>query len=147
MRLPSILRKEHRTPVVLTAVLTLFAWNAIGFGWFGLPGLGFMTAGAADQHAVARMEQVAVPLAAQLCAIRFNEQDPVVVAAKAEKLKSATYTYAKTQELDERWVTLGDARNVNQRVVDACATLILAAPAQKSADLTNDVTKTGAEIR
>ena len=133
MRLPKILQKEYRGPVVLTAVLTLVAWNAISFGWFGLPGLGFATAGGVERAAVARMEAVAVPLAAELCAIKFNAQDPAIVAAKAEKLKAANYTYARTNELDKSWVTLGKAHDVNQRVVDACVELILAAPPVKSA--------------
>lgn len=134
MKLPKILQKEYRGPVILSAALTFFAWNAIGFGWFGLPGLGFATAGGAEQAAVARMEAVAVPLAAELCAIKFNAQDPATVAAKFKKLKAATYSHARSEELDKSWLMLGKARESNQRVVDACAELILAAPAMKSAD-------------
>lgn len=135
MNLPRILRKEYRGPVILAAGLTFVVWNAFGFGWLGLPSLGFVTAGGAEQLAVAKMEKVAVPLAAQLCAIKFNAQEPTVIAAKAEKLKAATYTYAKGEQLDKAWVTLGDSRDVNQRVVDACVDLILAKSPQKSADL------------
>ena len=135
MKLPRILRKEYRTPVVLSMVLTFVVWNAFGFGWFGLPSLGFVTSGGAEELAVAKMEQVAVRLAAQLCAIKFNGQSAVVVAAKTEQLRAADHNYAKSQLLDKTWVTLGDSRNENQRVVDACATLIIAAHAQKSADL------------
>ncbi|HEX2150799.1 MAG TPA: hypothetical protein VHG31_02225 [Stellaceae bacterium] len=134
MKLPRILQKEYRGPVVVTAILTLFAWNAISFGWFGLPGLGFATAGGVEQVAVERMEAVAIPLAAELCAIKFNAQDPATVAAKSEKLQAATYTYARVQELDKSWVTLGKSRNSNQQVVDACVDLILATPPLKSAD-------------
>lgn len=133
VNLPKILRKEYRAPVILGAVLTFFVWNAFGFGWLGLPSLGFVTAGGAERLAVAKMEQVAVPLAAQLCAIKFNAQEPAVVAAKAEKLKAASYTYAKSEQLDKLWVTLGDSRDANQKLVDACAELILAAPPQKTA--------------
>lgn len=136
MNLPKILRKEHRAPVVLAAAVTFIAWNAFGFGWFGLPSLGFVTAGGADQIAMAKMEKVAVPLAAQLCAINFNAQEPAVVAAKAEKLKMATYTHARGELLDAKWVTLGDSRNTNQRVVEGCVDLILAVAPQKSAILT-----------
>lgn len=137
MLLPKILRKDYRGPVVTAAVLTFIAWNAFGFGWFGLPSLGFVTAGGAERIADARMEAVAVPLAAQLCAIKFNTQDPNIVAAKTQKLKAASYSYARSEQLDKSWVTLGNARDTNQRVVDACAELILAAPAvQKSADAT-----------
>ena len=135
VKLPRILRKEYRTPVVLSMILTFAVWNAFGFGWFGLPSLGFVTSGGAEELAVAKMEQVAVPLAAQLCAIKFKEQSAAVVAAKTEKLGAADHTYAKSQQLDKAWVTLSDSRDENQRVVDACATLILAAHAQKSADL------------
>ena len=135
MNLPRILRKEYRGPVILAAVLTFVVWNAFGFGWLGLPSLGFMTAGRAEQLALAKMEKIAVPLAAQLCALKFNAQEPGVVAAKAEKLKVATYTHARGEQLDKAWVTLGDTRDVNQRVVDACTDLILAASPQKSADL------------
>ena len=135
VKLPGILRKEYRTPVVLSMILTFAVWNAVGFGWFGLPSLGFVTAGGAEELAVAKMEKVAVPLAAQLCAIKFNEQSAMTVVAKLEQLRAADHTYAKSQQLDKAWVTLGDSRNENQRVVDACATLILAAHAQKSADL------------
>jgi hypothetical protein len=134
VQLPKILRKEYRGPVVLAVILTFGVWNAFGFGWFGLPSLGFLTAGAAEQLAVAKMEKVAVPLAARLCAIKFNEQSAAVVAEKKTKLEAASYTYAKSQQLDKTWVTLGDSPNENQRVVDACTNLILAA--QKSADLT-----------
>ena len=81
------------------------------------------------------MEAVAVPLAAELCAIKFNAQEPNIVAAKTAKLKAASYSYARSEQLDKSWITLGSARDTNQRVVDACAELILAAPAvQKSAD-------------
>jgi len=135
VKLPRILRKEYRTPVVLSIILTFAVWNAVGFGWFGLPSLGFVTAGGAEQLAIAKMEKVAVPLAAQLCAIKFNEQSATAVVAKTEQLRAADHTYAKSQQLDKAWVTLADSRNENQRVVDACATLILAAHAQKSADL------------
>ncbi len=134
MKLPKILQKEYRGPVILSAALTFFAWNAIGFGWFGLPGLGFATAGGVNQAATERMEAVAVPLAAELCAIKFNAQDPATVAAKSAKLKAATYTYARSEELDKSWVTLGKPRESNQRVVDACVDLILATPATKAAD-------------
>ena len=135
MQIPRILRKEYRGPVILAAVLTFTIWNAFGFGWFGLPSLGFVTAGGATQLADAKMERVAVPLAAQLCAIKFNEQSPAIVAAKREKLEAASYTYAKSQQLDPAWVRLGDNRNENQGVVDACAKLILAAQIQKSTEL------------
>ncbi len=98
-----------------------------------MPGLGFATAGGVEQAAIERMEAVAVPLAAELCAIKFKAQDPATVAAKSAKLKAATYTYARSEELDKSWVMLGKARESNQRVVDACTDLILAAP-MKSAD-------------
>ncbi len=133
MTLPKIFQKAHRGPVVLAVILTFFVWNAFGFGWLGLPSLGFVTAGGAERLADARMEKVAVPLAAQLCAINFNAQAPAIVAAKAEKLKTATYSHAKSEQLDKPWVTLGDSRDANQRVVDACVNLILAPPAQKTA--------------
>ena len=97
VKLPRILRKEYRTPVVLSMILTFAVWNAVGFGWFGLPSLGFVTAGGAEELAVAKMEKVAVPLAAQLCAIKFKEQSAAVVAAKTEKLGAADHTYAKSQ--------------------------------------------------
>ena len=45
MNLPKILRKEHRAPVVLAVILTFVGWNAFGFGWFGLPNLGFVYVG------------------------------------------------------------------------------------------------------
>ena len=135
MNLPKILRKEHRAPVVLAAILTFVGWNAFGFGWFGLPSLGFVTSGFAEQLAVAKMEKVAVPLAAQLCATKFNEQSASVVAAKQAKLKTANYTFARTEQLDKAWVTLGDARDANQKVVDACADLILTTVPNKSAEL------------
>ena len=134
MVLPKILQKQHRSPVILAVILTLFVWNAVSFGWFGLPGLGFATAGGVSQVAVERMEAVAVPLAAELCAIKFNAQDPATVAAKSAKLKVATYTYARAEELDKSWILLGKARDSNSRVVDACVELILATPATKSAD-------------
>ena len=136
MNLPKIPRKEHRAPVVLAVILTFIGWNAFGFGWFGLPSLGFVTSGGAEQLAVAKMEKVAVPLAAQLCAIKFNEQSPAVVAVKQAKLKTASYTFARSEQLDKAWVTLGDAREANQNVVDTCADMILAAVPKKSADLT-----------
>ena len=135
MKFRRILRKEHRAPVVWAVILTFVGWNAFGFGWFGLPSLGFSTAGGAEQLAVARMEKVAVPLAAQLCAIKFNAQSPAVVAAKTEKLQVASYTHSRSEQLDKIWVTLDDSRNVNQAVVDACAQLILVPQIQKSADL------------
>lgn len=134
MYLPSILKKEHRKPVVLAVALTFFVWNAFSFGWLGLPSLGFMTSGGAEQLATAKMEKVAVPLAAQLCAIKFNAQEAGVVAAKAVKLKAATYNQAKSEQLEKEWVMLGDGRDANQRVIEACAELILAPP-QKSASL------------
>ena len=77
-----------------------------------------------------------MPLAAQLCAIKFNEQSPEIVAVKQAKLKTAGYTFARSEQLDKAWVTLGDAREANQKVVDTCADLILAAVPKKSADLT-----------
>jgi hypothetical protein len=135
VNLPKIFREEHRAPVVLAAAITFVAWNAFGFGWLGLPSLGFVTSGAAEQLAVAKMEKVAVPLAAQLCAIKFNEQSASVVAAKQAKLKTANYTVARTEQLDKAWVTLGDARDANQKVVDACADLILTTVPNKSAEL------------
>jgi hypothetical protein len=138
VKIPKLLRKEHRAPVVTAVMLTFFAWNAVGFGWFGLPGLGFMTAGGAQQLATAKMQKVAVPLAARLCAIQFSEQPAEVVAAKGAELKAATYTYARGQLLDKEWVTLGDNHDANQKVIDACADLILAAKPQKAADLTRN---------
>jgi hypothetical protein len=135
MELPKILQKQYRGPVILTAILTFLAWNAIGFGWFGLPGLGFATAGGVNQIATERMEAVAVPLAAELCAIKFNAQDPATVAAKSAKLKEATYTYARAEELDKNWVMLGKSRESNSRVIDACVDLILATPITKSANV------------
>lgn len=94
-----------------------------------------MTSGAAEQLAIAKMEKVAVPLAAQLCANKFNAQEPSVVAAKSVKLKAATYNQARSELLEKEWVMLGDSRDENQRVIEACANLILATPPQKSAGL------------
>lgn len=135
MYLPPILQKEHRKPVVLAVALTFIVWNAFSFGWFGLPNLGFMTSGAAETLAIAKMEKVAVPLAAQLCANKFNAQEPAVVAAKSVKLKAATYNQARGEQLEKDWVMLGDGRDANQRVIEACSELILATPPQKSAGL------------
>ena len=135
MKIPSIIRKENRAPMAWAAILTFIAWNAFGFGWFGLPSLGFVTAGGADQLATAKMEKVAIPLAAQLCAMKFNAQDSTIVAAKKEKLQAAQYTHARGQQLEKEWVILGDDKYENQKVIDACAELILASEVQKSAVL------------
>src|SRR3954463_6564687 len=101
MKIPVMIRKENRAPMAWAAILTFIAWNAFGFGWFGLPSLGFVTAGGAEQLATAKMEKVAIPLAAQLCALKFNAQDPTTVAAKREKLQVAQYTHARGQQLEK----------------------------------------------
>ena len=45
----------------MAAVVTFLAWNAFSCGWFGLPSLGFVTAGGARADLpIARMEAVAV---------------------------------------------------------------------------------------
>src|SRR3954470_9108321 len=90
----AIIRKEHRAPIAWAAILTFIAWNAFGFGWFGLPSLGFVTAGGAEQLATAKMEKIAVPLAAQLCAMKFNAQASAIVSTKRERLQAAHYTQA-----------------------------------------------------
>ena len=133
MKIPAIIHKENRAPMAWAAILTFIAWNAFGFGWFGLPSLGFVTAGGAEQLATAKMEKVAIPLAAQLCAMKFNAQDSMIVAAKREKLQVAQYTQAKGQQLEKAWVMLGDEKYENQKVIDACAELILASEIRKSA--------------
>ena len=51
-------------------------------------------------------------------------------------IRSLQETFARSEQLDKAWVTLGDAREANQKVVDTCADLILAAVPKKSADLT-----------
>ena len=135
MKIPAIIRKEKRAPMAWAAILTFIAWNAFGFGWFGLPSLGFVTAGGAEQLATAKMEKVAIPLAAQLCAIKFNAQDPTTVVAKREKLQVAQYTQARGQQLDKAWVMLCDNQYENQKVIDACAELILASEVRKAAVL------------
>src|SRR5689334_9480505 len=133
MKTPSIIRKENRAPMAWAAILTFIAWNAFGFGWFGLPSLGFVTAGGAEQLATAKMEKVAIPLAAQLCAIKFSAQESTIVAAKREKLQVAQYTQARGQQLEKAWVMLGDDKYENQKIIDTCAELILASEVQKSA--------------
>src|SRR3954449_3298601 len=133
MKIPTLIRKENRAPMAWAATFTLIAWNAFGFGWFGLPNIGFVTAGGAEQLATAKMEKVAIPLAAQLCAIKFNAQDSTTVAAKREKLQVAQYTQARGQQLDKAWVMLGDNQYENQKVIDACAELILASEVRKAA--------------
>jgi len=135
MKIPAIIRKEYRAPMAWAAVVTFIAWNAVGFGWFGLPSLGFVTAGGAEQLATTKMEKVAIPLAAQLCAMKFNAQDSTIVAAKREKLQVAQYTQARGQQLDKAWVLLGDNQYENQKVIDACAELILASEMRKAAVL------------
>jgi hypothetical protein len=135
MKIPAIIRKENRAPMAWAAILTFIAWNAFGFGWFGLPSLGFVTAGGAEQLATAKMEKVAIPLAAQLCAMKFNAQDSTIVAAMREKLQVAQYTQARGQQLDKAWVMLGDNQYENQKVIDACAELILASEVRKAAIL------------
>ena len=135
MKIPTIIRKENRAPMAWAAILTLIAWNAFGFGWFGLPSLGFVTAGGAEQLATTKMEKVAIPLAAQLCAMKFNAQDSATIAAKKGKLQVAQYTQARGEQLDKTWVMLGDNKYENQKVVDACAELILASEIRKSAVL------------
>ena len=135
MKIPSIIRKENRAPMAWAAILTFIAWNAFGFGWFGLPSLGFVTAGGADQLATAKMEKVAIPLAAQLCAMKFDAQDSTIVAAKKEKLQLAQYTHARGEQLEKAWVILGNDKYENEKVIDACTELILASGVQKSAIL------------
>ena len=110
MKMPAIIRKENRAPVAWAAILTFIAWNAFGFGWFGLPSLGFVTAGGAEQLATAKMEKVAVPLAAQLCAMKFNTQDSATIAAKKGKLQATQYTQARGEQLEKAWVILGEER-------------------------------------
>src|SRR4051795_11542631 len=135
MKIPTLIRKENRAPMAWAAILTFIAWNAFGFGWFGLPNLGFVTAGGAEQLATAKMEKVAIPLAAQLCAMKFNAQASTIIAAKREKLKVAQYSQARLQQMEKTWVVLGDDKYENQKVIDACAELILASEVQKSAVL------------
>ena len=135
MKIPFIIRKENRAPMVWAAILTFLAWNAFGFGWFGLPSLGFVTAGGAEQLAKAKMEKVAIPLAAQLCAMKFNAQASTIIAAKREKLQVAQYSQARLQQMEKAWVVLGDDKYENQKIIDACAELILASEVQKSAVL------------
>ena len=135
MKIPAITRKENRAPMAWAAILTFIAWNAFGFGWFGLPSLGFVTASGAEQLATAKMEKVAIPLAAQLCAIKFNAQDSTIVAAKREKLQVAQYTQARGQQLDKAWVMLGNNQYENQKVINACTKLILASGMRKAAVL------------
>src|SRR4051812_2216635 len=106
MTIPVIIRKENRAPMAWAAILTFIGWNAFGFGWFGLPSIGFVTAGGAEQLATAKMEKVAIPLAAQLCAIKFNTQASTIVAAKREKLQVAQYTHARGEQLEKAWVVL-----------------------------------------
>ena len=132
MKIPTIIRKENRAPMAWAAILTFVTWNAFGFGWLGLPSLGFVTAGGAEQLATVKMEKVAIPLAAQLCAIKFNAQDPTTVATKREKLQVAQYTQARGQQLDKAWVMLDDNKYENQKVIDACAELILASEVRKA---------------
>jgi hypothetical protein len=132
MKIPTIIRKENRAPMAWAAILTFIAWNAFGFGWFGLPSLGFVTAGGAEQLATAKMEKVAIPLAAQLCAMKFNAQDSATVAAKKGKLQVAQYTQARGEQLEKAWITIGDDKYGNQKIIDACAELILASEVRKS---------------
>ena len=101
MKIPAIMRKETRAPMAWAAILTFIAWNAFGFGWFGLPGLGFVTAGGAEQLATAKMEKVAISLAAQLCAMKFNARDSTIAATKREKLQVAQYTHARGEQLEK----------------------------------------------
>jgi hypothetical protein len=115
--------------------LTIFAWNAFSFGWFGLPNFGFFTTHGANELAAVKVETVAVPLAAQLCAMKFNAQPAATVAEKVERLREASYTYRRSQELDPKWVTLHGAKEVNDAIVDSCAKLILAGHPEKSANL------------
>ena len=135
MKIPTIIRKENRAPMAWAAVLTFIAWNAFSFGWFGLPSLGFVTAGGAAQLATAKMEKVAIPLAAQLCAMKFTAQDSTIVVTKKEKLQVAQYTQARGEQLEKAWVMLGDNKHESQKVIDACAELIIASEVQKSAAL------------
>src|SRR3954465_15745026 len=111
MKIPAIIRKENRAPMAWAAILTFIAWNAFGFGWFGLPSLGFVTGGGAEQLATAKMEKVAIPLAAQLCAVKFNAQASTVIAAKREKLAAAQYTQARGEQLEKSWLILGDNKD------------------------------------
>src|SRR3954454_24175584 len=117
MKIPAIVRKENRAPMAWAAILAFIAWNAFGFGWFGLPSLGFVTAGGAEQFATAKMEKVAIPLAAQLCSMKSNAQASTIVAAKREKLQVAQYTQARGQQLEKAWVILGDDKFENQKVI------------------------------
>ena len=135
MNIPAIIRKENRAPMAWAAILTFIAWNAFGFGWFGLPSLGFVTAGGAEQLATTKTEKVAIPLAAQLCAMKFNAQDSTIVAAKREKLQVAQYTKARGDQLEKAWLMLGDDKYENQKIIDACAELILASEVRKAAVL------------
>ena len=135
MKIPAMIRKDTRAPMAWAAILTFLAWNAFGFGWFGLPSLGFVTAGGAEQLATVKMEKVAIPLAAQLCAMKFNAQDSATVDAKRAKIQVAQYTHARGEQLEKAWVMLGDEKYENQKVVDACAELILASEVQKAAVL------------
>src|ERR1041385_7727597 len=131
MKIPTIIRKENRAPMAWAAILTFVIWNAFSFGWFGLPSLGFVTAGGAEQLATAKMEKVAIPLAAQLCAMKFNAQDSTIVAAKKEKLQVAQYTHARGEQLEKAWVILDNDKYENEKIIDACAELILASGVQK----------------
>ena len=47
----------------------------------------------------------------------------------------AQYTQARGQQLDKAWVMLGDNQYENQKVIDACAELILASEIRKAAVL------------
>ena len=58
-----------------------------------------------------------------------------IVAAKKEKLQVAQYTQARGEQLDKAWVMLGDNQYENQKVIDACAELILASEVRKAAVL------------
>jgi len=94
-------------------------------------GFNFFTPSGAEALALARAEQMAVPLAAELCAIKFGEKpDASTQTAKLAKADS----YERGGIIGPELVTLPGGRYPNGALIDACAKLILAKP-EKAADL------------
>jgi hypothetical protein len=110
-------------PVLLGAFGGMILTVAIGFNWFGIPGLGWMTSNSAKVMANDAVVERLVPI----CVAQAKGASE---AQSLTELMALTSTYRQAEHVrNAGWATLGDADTPDRKLSDLCAKALMAAKA------------------
>ncbi len=99
--------------MIVTFIVTLLVWSALGFNWFGIPGFGWTTGGTAEEMARRAVIERLVPI----CVAQGRKADPQHLAALHKESAWQRRDFVEKKG----WATMPGGSDPEYGIAEPCA--------------------------